>query len=99
MAFAVLETAGFLAALTGLAAALTAFAGAALAGVVAALGASFFAVAMIEIPFDLFGESVREDANTEPLHTCIAANYQRYVMVMLGIKPSRAVRQQVTFLK
>jgi hypothetical protein len=44
---------------TGFAAALTAFAGAALAGVVAALGASFFSVAMIEIPFDLFGESER----------------------------------------
>jgi hypothetical protein len=84
---------------TGFAAALTAFAGAALAGVVAALGASFFAVAMIEIPFDLFGESVIEDANTEPLHTYIAANYQRYMMVTLGIKPGRAVRQQVEFLK
>jgi hypothetical protein len=47
-----------------------------LAGVVAALGASFFAVAMIEIPFDLFGESERGDANTKPLHTCIAADYQ-----------------------
>ena len=69
MAFAVLETAGALAGFaaaffaTGFAAAFTAFAGAALTGEGAALGADFFAVAMIEFPFDLFGESEREDAN------------------------------------
>ena len=66
MAFAVLEIAGALAGfaaaffVTGFAAALTAFAGAALTGEGAALGADFFAVAMIEFPFDLFGESKRE---------------------------------------
>ena len=63
MAFAVLETTGALAGLAatffaaGFAAAFTAFAGAALTGVGVALGADFFAVAMIEFPFDLFGES------------------------------------------
>jgi hypothetical protein len=61
---------------TGFAEALTAFAGASLAGVVAALRASFFAVARIEFPSDLFGESERKDTNTEPTRTCIAANYQ-----------------------
>jgi hypothetical protein len=89
-----LETAGFLAALTGLAAAffttgfaaaLTAFVGAALAVVRVALGADFFAVAMIEMPFDLFGESEMKNASTEPLHTCIAANYQRCEVVMMNI--------------
>jgi hypothetical protein len=70
MAFAVLETAGVLAGfaaaffVTGFAAAFTTFAGAALTGVGAALGAGLFAVAMTEFPFDLFGESVRENANT-----------------------------------
>jgi hypothetical protein len=33
-------------------------------GVSAALGADFFAVAMIEFPFNLFGESDRERANS-----------------------------------
>jgi len=40
---------------------------------------------MIEIPFDLFGESEIKDATTEPLHTCIAANYQRYALVMMDV--------------
>jgi len=40
---------------------------------------------MIDIPFDLFGESEIKDANTEPLHTCTAADYQRCAMVMMDI--------------
>jgi fatty acid desaturase len=94
IAFAALETAGFLAAMaglaaaffaTGFAAALIAFAGAALAVVVVALGAGFFAVAMIEFPFDLFGESEMKKSSTEPLYTSIAANYQRCEVVMMNI--------------
>jgi hypothetical protein len=54
-------------------------------GVGAALGAGFFAVAMIEFPFDLFGESERKDTNTEPTRTCVAANYQRCAQVMMDI--------------
>jgi hypothetical protein len=70
IAFAVLETAGALAGFAaaffaaGLPAAFAAFTGAALTGEGVALGADFFAVAMIDFPFELFGESVREDANS-----------------------------------